>query len=51
VGGEALEQVARRSCGCPHSGIVQGQAGWGSEWPGVVEGVPAHGRGLELDDL
>lgn len=30
-------------------GSVQGQAGWGLEEPGLVEGVPAHGRGW--DDL
>ena len=24
-----LEQVAQRSCGCPISGSVQGQVGWG----------------------
>ena len=44
-GGEALDQVAQRSCGCPLPGSVQGQAGWGFEQPGLVEGVPAHGRG------
>jgi len=27
-GGEAQEQVARRSCGCPLPGSVQGQVGW-----------------------
>jgi len=44
--GETLEQAAQRSCGCllPHS--VQGQVGWSSEQPGLVEGVPAHGRGV-----
>jgi len=42
-GDEALEQVAQRSCGCPLPGSVQGQAGWGFEQPGLVEGVPAHG--------
>jgi len=45
-GGEALEQVAQRSCGCHLSGSVQGQAGWSSEQPGLVEDVPAHGRGV-----
>ena len=25
--------------------------GWVFEPPGLVEGVPAHGRGLELNDL
>jgi len=50
-GGEALEQVVQRSCGCPLPGSVQGQAGWGFEQPGVVEGdlkdhlvpTPCHG--------
>jgi len=32
-------------------GSVQGQVGWSSEQPGLVEDVPAHGRGLELGDL
>jgi len=41
-----LEQVAERSCGCPLPGSVQVQAGQGSEQPGLVEGVPAHGRGV-----
>ena len=45
-GGEALKQVAQRGCGCPIPGSVQGQAGWGFEQPGLVEGVPAHGRGV-----
>ena len=45
-GGEALAQVAQRGCGCPIPGSVQGQAGWGFEQPGLVEGVPAHGRGV-----
>ena len=43
---EALEQVAQRGCGCPIPGSVQGQVGWGFEQPGLVEGVPAHGRGV-----
>ena len=51
VSGETLAQVAQRSCGCPHPGRVQGQVGRGFEQPGLVEGVPAHGRGVELDDL
>ena len=29
----------------PLPGSVQGQAGCGFEQPGLVEGVPAHGRG------
>ena len=44
-GGEALEQVAQRSCGCSLAGSVQGQVGRGFEHPGLVKGVPSHGRG------
>ena len=43
----AMAQVAQRSCGCPIPGSVQGQAGRGLEQPGLVEGVPAHGKVLE----
>ena len=35
-GGEALAKVARRVCGCPVPGSVQGQAGWDFEQPGLV---------------
>lgn len=45
-GGEALEKFAQQSCGYPTPGKVQGQAGWGSEQPGLVEGVSANGGGL-----
>jgi len=45
-GGETLAQVAQRSCGCPLLGSVQGRVGWGFEQPGLVEDVPAHGRGI-----
>jgi len=45
-GGETLAQAAQRSCGCPLPGSVQGQVGWGSEHPGLVEDVPADGRGV-----
>jgi len=45
-GGEALAQVAQRSCGCPLPGRVQGQVGRGFEQPALVEGVPARGRGV-----
>jgi len=44
--GEALERVAQRSCGCPLRGSVQGQVGRGFKQPGLVEDVPAHGRGV-----
>jgi len=43
-GGEALEPVAQRNCGCPFLGSVQGQVGLGFEQPGLVKCVPAHGR-------
>jgi len=43
-GGEALAQVAQRSCGCPLLSSVQGQVGWSFEQPGLVEDVPAQGR-------
>ena len=32
-------------------GNIQGQVGRGLDHPGLVEGVPAHGRGVEWDDL
>jgi len=44
-GGEALAQVAQRSCGCPLPGSVQSHTGWGFEQPGLVDRVPACGRG------
>ena len=50
-GGEALEQAAQRGYGCPIPGSVQGQGGWGFGQAGLVEGVPAHGMGVELGDL
>jgi len=50
-GGEAPAQAAQRSCGCPLPGRAQGQVGRGLEQPGLVEGVPARGRGLGLGDL
>jgi len=40
-----LEWVAQRGSGGPIPGNIPGQVGWGSEQPGLVEGVPAHGRG------
>ena len=47
LGGDALEQVAQGGCGCPIPGGIQGQAGCGSEQPGLVVGDPAHSRGVE----
>uniref|UniRef100_A0A8C9UDD9 G-protein coupled receptors family 1 profile domain-containing protein n=1 Tax=Serinus canaria TaxID=9135 RepID=A0A8C9UDD9_SERCA len=46
-GGEALAQVVQRNCGCSICGGVQARL----EQTGIVEGVPAHCRGWELDDL
>jgi len=46
---EILEQVAKRSFGCPIIGSVQSQIGRGFEQPGL--GVPACGKGVGLDDL
>ena len=43
---ETLAQLAQRNCGCPLPGSVQGQARRGFEQPGLVEGVPAHGKGV-----
>jgi len=49
--GETLEQLAQRSSGGSIPGNIQGQVGWASEQPGVVEDVPTHCRGVGLDDL
>jgi len=50
-GGEALAQVAQRGGRCPIPGNIPGQVGRGSEQPDLVEGVPAHCRGVGLDGL
>ncbi|KAK4819013.1 hypothetical protein QYF61_024129 [Mycteria americana] len=49
--GETLEQGAQRGCRCPIPGNIQGQVGRGSEQPDLVEDVPAHCKGVGLDDL
>lgn len=38
-----------RDCGI--LGSAEGQTGWASEQPVLVGRVPAHGRGLEQDEL
>jgi len=50
-GGETLEWVAQRGSGGPVPGNSQDQFGRGSEQPALVEDVPAHCRGVGLDDL
>ena len=46
-----LEQVAHRSCGCPITGSVQSQVGWGFGQADLVKDVRAHGRGVGLGGL
>jgi len=46
-----LAQIAQRGGRCPIPGNIQGQVGQGSEQPGLVEDVPAHCRGVGLDDV
>ena len=50
-GGEALEQIAQRSGGCPVPGDIQGQAGQGSEQPALVVALPVNCREVGLDDI
>lgn len=45
--GEALEGVAQRRCGFPFPGSPQGQVGWGSKQPDLMEGALAHSRELK----
>jgi len=37
-------RLPREAVDAPVPGSVQGQVGWGFEQPGLVEGVPGHGR-------
>jgi len=46
-----LEWIAQRGGRCPIPGNIQGQVGWGSEKPDLIEDVPARCRGVGLDDL
>ena len=46
-----LEQVSQRGGRCPIPGSSQGQVGWGTEQPDLVEDVLAHCRGDGLEDL
>jgi len=49
--GETLAQVSQRGGRCPIPGNTEGQVGWGSEPPALVEDVPAHCRGIGLGGL
>lgn len=44
--GEALENVAQRSCGHLNPGNVHLQVGLNPKYSGLVGGVPAHGRSI-----
>jgi len=46
-GHEKLERVAQKGSGGPSPRNVQGQVGWGSEKPDLVEDVLADCRGLD----
>jgi len=39
-------RLPREAVAAPSLAGVQGQVGWSSEHPGLVEGVPADGRGV-----
>ena len=49
-GGQALEQLVQRSCGCLIPGGKQGQVGWGTGHPELVGGSPTHGKGVGILD-
>jgi len=41
--GEVLKQAVQRGCGCPVSGGVQGQVGWGPQQPALALNVVVGG--------
>lgn len=47
-GGEMLADVTQRGSGCPIPANMEGQVGQDSD---LVEDVPAHCRGVGLNDL
>lgn len=51
LSGEALEQAAPRSCGCPTLGGVEGWVGWDLEQPDLVANNSVHRREMELHRL
>lgn len=48
---ETLEQVVEGGCGCPITGIAEGQVGWSFEQPGLAKYVHAKNRRRGLIDL
>jgi len=48
---ETVALVSQRGGRCLVPRNIPGQVGWGSEQRSLVEDVPAHGRGVGLDDL
>jgi len=49
-GSDSAPLLAQRGSGDPIPGNIQNQVGRGSEQPGLVKDVPAHYRGVGLDD-
>ena len=49
--GEALEQIAQRSCECPYPGGAEGQLRWDPGQPDLGVSNPVHSRGLEPDSI
>lgn len=45
-GGEVLKHIAQRNLGHPIPGSVHDHVRWGFEHSGLMEGPPAHGRGI-----
>lgn len=46
-----VDYVACLFIGANLYSFILGQVGWGSEEPGSVENISAHGKGLELGDF
>lgn len=45
---ETLKQISHRGGRCPIPRNIQGQFGWSSEQPDLVENAPVHGRMVGL---
>lgn len=46
-----MEEVDHRSCGCPITGSVPSQVGWGFREADLVKDVSGRVRGFRLRDL